>query len=94
MNLLFWALTVGVIGKVLLAIGVLFAHSKIAREQKIDQLVLRGFKIEHTLTVTGIILIVAGYFMEIHFYEFISLIDCHGEQCLFNMGNAIHSTTQ
>lgn len=81
MNLLFWALTIGVIGKVLLAVGVLIAHNEIAHERKIDQLVLKSFRIEHSLTVAGIILIIAGYGMEVYFYDFVSMLSCHGPDC-------------
>ena len=81
MNLLFWGLTVGVIGKALLAIGVLIAHTELAHERKIDQLVLKSFRIEHSLTIAGLVLIVVGYGMEVYFYDFISLLSCHGEDC-------------
>jgi len=82
MNLLFWALTVGVIGKVLLAVGVLIAHSQLAHERKIDSLVLKSFRLEHTLTITGIILIISGYLMEVFFYEFgTPLFSCTGRDC-------------
>lgn len=84
MNLLFWGLTVGVIGKVLLAIGVLIAHTQLAHERRIDKLVLRSFRLEHSLTIAGLILIVAGYGMEVYFYDFISMLSCVGETCLMN----------
>ena len=84
MNLLFWALTVGVIGKVLLAVGVLIAHTKLAHEKKIDQLVLNSFRLEHSLTIAGIILIVVGYGMEIYFYDFVSMLTCSGADCALN----------
>ena len=81
MNLLFWGLTIGTIGKVLLAVGVLIAHSELAHERKIDNRVLRSFRLEHTLTVAGLILIVCGYLMEIYFYNFLHMIDCFGPDC-------------
>lgn len=81
MNLLFWALTVGVIGKVLLAVGVLIAHNELAHERRIDQLVLKSFRLEHSLTLAGIVLIVAGYGMEVYFYDFLSMLTCVGHQC-------------
>jgi len=84
MNLLFWALTVGVIGKILLAIGVLIAHTQLAHERVVDQLVLKSFRLEHTLTVLGILLIVTGYFMEIYFYDFVSMLTCSGTDCALN----------
>ena len=84
MNILFWALTLGAIGKICLAVGVLIAHTELAHEKKVDQLVLKSFRLEHTLTLIGIFLIVIGYFMEIYFYDFLSLLDCTGEACLQN----------
>lgn len=81
MNLLFWGLTISMVGKVMLAVGVLKAHAELAHERKIDQLVLKSFRLEHTLTITGIVLIVVGYGMEIYFYDFISLLGCHGSEC-------------
>lgn len=82
MNFLFWGLTIGLVGKVMLATGVLIAHSELAHERRVDKLVLKSFKLERVLTVLGILLIVGGYFMEIYFYGFTTtLLTCHGEQC-------------
>jgi len=84
MNLLFWALTVGVIGKVLLAVGVLIAHGQLAHEGRVDGPVLRSFRLEHSLTIAGIILMVAGYGMEVYFYNFVSMLTCFGPDCALN----------
>ena len=81
MNLLFWGLTIGVIGKVLLAIGVLRAHSRIVAERGIDEKVLHDFRLERVTTILGIILIVVGYFLEIYFYDFITFLTCEGADC-------------
>lgn len=81
MNILFWGLTIGTIGKVLLAVGVIIAHSGIVREQRIDSVVLRSFRIEHTITIVGVILIVIGYFMEIYFYGYTPFLTCAGTEC-------------
>ena len=87
MNLLFWGLTVSLIGKVLLAAGVLLAHFEIEHERRIDQLVLKTFRIERVLTIAGILLIVGGYFMEIYFYGFTtSLLTCSGPECVASVG--------
>lgn len=88
MNILFWGLTIGVIGKIMLAIGILIAHSGIVKEQKIDLAVLKGFKLEHTLTIIGIALIVIGYFMEIYFYGFTPFLTCTGSECSAALLNA------
>lgn len=81
MNLLFWGLTIGVIGKVLLGIGVILAHTSLAHEKKIDSFVLKSFRLEHEMTIVGIILILIGYFMEIYFYGFTPLLTCTLEEC-------------
>jgi hypothetical protein len=81
MNILFWGLTIGVIGKILVVVGVLVAHSGILREHKIDSVVLHRFHLEHTITVLGLIFIVIGYFMEIYFYGFTPFLTCSGAEC-------------
>lgn len=82
MNLLFWGLTISMVGKVLLAAGVLIAHTELAHEMKVDNLVLKSFKLERILTIAGIILILAGYFMEIYFYGFdTEMLTCSREEC-------------
>lgn len=82
MNLLFWGLTVSVVGKVLLAIGVLWAHSEIAHEKRIDSEVIDGFKVERWITILGLALIVFGYAMEVVFYGFTPIMDCGlGQDC-------------
>lgn len=69
------------LGKVLLTIGVLIAHTELAHERKIDKLVLKSFRIEHSLTIAGLFFIVAGYAMEIYFYDFVSMLTCFGSDC-------------
>ena len=81
MNLLFWGLTLGMVGKVLLAIGVIMAHTEIAHEKRIDAEVIRSFKTELIITLLGVIFIVAGYFMELYFYGFTPLLGCSGTEC-------------
>lgn len=81
MNLLFWGLTTGIIGKVLLVVGVLKAHGEIAHEHRIDAKVLKTFKTERWLTILGLFLMVIGYGMEIYFYGFTPLLTCEGAQC-------------
>lgn len=88
MNILFWGLTLGTLGKVLLAVGVIIAHSGIVKERKIDSEVLRGFRIEHTITILGLILIIVGYFMEIYFYGYTPFLTCTGEECSAAIINA------
>tara|TARA_B100000745_G_C20013092_1_gene344252 strand:- start:32 stop:310 length:279 start_codon:yes stop_codon:yes gene_type:complete len=82
MNLLFWGLTISMIGKVLLAAGVIIAHTELAHEKRIDQEVIKSFRVEFILTITGLLLIIGGYFMEIYFYGFTTtLLTCFGPDC-------------
>ncbi len=88
MNILFWALTVGVIGKVMLAVGILISHTELAIEKRVDYKVLKSFRIERVLTISGLLLIVLGYFMEVYFYDFISLLTCQGDACMAGVSAA------
>lgn len=89
MNFLFWGLTISVIGKVTVAIGVWLAHTEIAHERKIDAQVIRSFKTERWLTIIGIALIVAGYSMEIYFYGFTPFLTCSGSECAALLNAAV-----
>ena len=89
MNLLFWALTIGVIGKILLAAGVIIAHTELAHERRIDKLVLRSFKLELWLTIFGLLLIVLGYVMEIYFYGLTPLLTCDAVECSAAVGGLL-----
>jgi hypothetical protein len=70
---LFWGLTLGTAGKVLLGLTVISVHWKIVKEHKIDQIVLREMRHERNLALLGIILILAGYIIEISFYGYLPL---------------------
>ena len=89
MNFLFWGLTISVVGKLFLAIGVLKAHSEIAHEHRIDAKVLRTFRTERWLTIIGIALIVLGYGLEIYFYGFTPFLTCSGEECMASINAAV-----
>lgn len=89
MNLLFWALSVGTIGKVLLAIGILKVHYVMAQEKTIGERVIHSFKYEKVVTLTGVFLIVVGYLCELYFYNGVSMLTCAGELCSAALFNAI-----
>ena len=90
MNTLFWGLTIGVIGKLTIGIAVLVVHLKIFEEHKIDAVVLRSIRIEHVLTVLGIVCIIAGYMLELVFYNSLNLFSCAHAACGAALINAIH----
>lgn len=82
MNILFWGLTVSMLGKLMLAAGVLMAHSKIEHEHRIDEQVIRTFHKERILTVIGVLLILIGYGLEIYFYGFdTDMLTCRDAEC-------------
>jgi hypothetical protein len=71
MTILFWGLTFGFLGKVLLAISVIMVHSKIVHEHKIDGAVIKEMRHEKNLAIGAIILVLLGYLMEVSFFGFI-----------------------
>ncbi len=89
MNILFWGLTIGTLGKALLAIGVIIAHRGLIKERKIDNVMIEIFHKEHIITVIGVILIILGYAMEIYFYGFTPFLTCFGEECSAALLNAL-----
>ncbi|MCD5381794.1 MAG: hypothetical protein LR017_00580 [Candidatus Pacebacteria bacterium] len=89
MNLLFWALTIGVIGKVMLAVAVLRAHIAILHEHKIDGVVLDAIKRERWITIIGLMLIVTGYLLEIIFYGYTPMLTCAFGECAAAINEAL-----
>lgn len=69
MTLLFWGLTLGTIGKVMLALAVLHMHHTLVREHRVDKFVILSYKQERIVTFVGVLLIVIGYVLEIIFYS-------------------------
>ncbi len=81
MSLLFWGLTLGLVGKIMLAIGILKVHFVMEKERRIGDKVIHSFHLEKVLTVIGVLCIVIGYVMEIYFYNGADLLTCHGGEC-------------
>ena len=61
----FIGLTLGTIGKIVVVLTVLHMHHSLIVEHKIDKVVILSYKQERVLTIIGLILIVAGYLLEI-----------------------------
>ncbi len=70
--MLFWGLTLGVIGKVLLGATVIMVHSKITHEKHIDGIVLMEMKRERTIAMFAIFLMIIGYALELAFYGYLA----------------------
>ena len=71
MDILFWGLTLGVIGKVLLGVSVIMVHGKIVHEHRIDKAVILEMRHERNLAIAAIVLVLIGYVLEIGAYGFI-----------------------
>lgn len=70
LDLLFWGITFGVIGKVLLGYTVIKVHSKIVQEHMVDGAVLSEMAKERNIAILGIVFIIIGYLFEVRFYEY------------------------
>lgn len=70
MDLLFWGITAGVIGKVILGVTVIRVHSKIVEEHSVDKAVFKVMRKEKSLAILGIIFMVVGYVLEVMFYGY------------------------
>jgi hypothetical protein len=64
-NILFWGITISMIGKVLLGVTVMMVHSKIVKEHHIDRKVIKEMRRERNLAFLGILFILLGYYLEI-----------------------------
>lgn len=68
MLLLYAAITLGTVGKLILGLAVLRVHWLILKEHKIDATVLTSMRHEQLITIVGIAFIVLGYLLEMYFY--------------------------
>ncbi len=59
--------TLDMIGKVLLGVSVYLVHTRIIRERKIDQTVIKTMKKERNLALLGLLFIIVGYVMQLPF---------------------------
>ncbi len=64
-----WGITLGVVGKLLVILAVLHMHHSIVKEHRIDRLVILSYKQERIITFVGLLLLVAGYFLEMAYYN-------------------------
>jgi len=60
-------LTLDTLGKIMLGITVLMVHWHVLKEHKIDADVLRAMKRERALALLAILLIIAGYVLQLLF---------------------------
>ena len=57
--------TLEIIGHILIALVVMSVHTRVAREHKIDQAVIRYMKRERVYAVIGIVFVIVGYVLEL-----------------------------
>lgn len=69
-DLLFWGITLGTFGKIVLGITVVSVHWKIVKEHKIDGAVLKEIRKERNFAIFAILCILVGYMLEIAYYDF------------------------
>ena len=92
MNLLFIGMTFSLIGKVLLAIGVILAHTQLAHEHRVDARVIHSFHTEKVMTIVGLLLIIFGYFLEVTFFGgFSNFAFCTETNCTATLFNSVIS---
>lgn len=61
----FLGFTLDVIGKIMVAYTAIAVHRRFWREHKIDEFVFKAMKREQVIGIIGIILIVAGFLLQI-----------------------------
>ena len=71
MDLLFWGLTAGIAGEVLIGVAVMSVHWRIVKEHKIDRVVLREMRRERNLALICIALMVLGYILKVSHFGYL-----------------------
>ncbi len=90
MSLLFWGMTLSVIGKGLLALGIIWVHITMATERTIDEEVIKAFRKETVITILGFSMILLGYVLEVMALGgFAALINCNDVECAAMVGSAL-----
>jgi len=69
MSLFTVAITIGMVGKVLLGIAVLRVHGHIIKEHQIDFAVIKMMEKERLVSITAVTFIIIGYVLEIISYS-------------------------
>jgi hypothetical protein len=59
-------MTLSTVGKVLLAVGIIVVHVRMAKERRIDEEVIESFQTEFYITLCGLFCIICGYLLEVY----------------------------
>lgn len=90
MSLLFLGMTLSVIGKGMLGLAIIWVHVTMATERSIDEEVVKAFRRETYITIAALVLIAAGYILEIYgLGGFDALMSCEGVECAAMVGGAL-----
>jgi len=65
MNIELLGFTLDVVGKVLVAYAAIKVHHRFWKEHKVDEFVFKAMKREQIIGITGIILIIIGFLLQI-----------------------------
>jgi hypothetical protein len=65
MNIEFIGFTLEIVGKILVAYTAIMVHYRFWKEHKIDEAVFATMRRERAIAIFGVILIIAGYFLQI-----------------------------
>lgn len=65
MNLEFIGFTFDLIGKIMVAYTAIAVHRRFWKEHKINEVVFKMMKLEQAIGITGIILIIAGFILQL-----------------------------
>ena len=57
--------TLDVLGKTMVAFTAIMVHHRFRKEHKVDERVFRSMRREQVIAVAGIILIIAGFFLQL-----------------------------
>jgi len=88
--MLFLGMTLSVIGKGMLGLAIIWVHVTMATERSIDEQVVRAFRRETYITIAALILIAAGYLLEVYgLGGFDALMFCEGVECAAMLGEAL-----
>jgi len=68
MDSLILGLTIKTIGEVIIGISIIRVHNRIMQEHKLDRKVYRSIRNEKFWGLIGVILIIAGYLLEVSSY--------------------------
>jgi len=65
-NLEIIGLTLEFIGTIMIGVAVILTHRKIRKEHRIDKRVIKELRLEQSVSIIGVILIIVGYIVNLN----------------------------